>query len=118
MHIRINFKKPGAGMYQMLLTWGQKLQFYRGRARRIPKDDESLFNTVPIKYITSIEVPPQPKEETKMENITFTPDKFKKFKEIYESTEDGKTFMFEGKEILKSYAKYMIRYLEMKFREV
>jgi hypothetical protein len=62
MQVRVNFKKPGAGMYQMILTWGQKLQFYRGRARRIPKDDETVFNTVPIKFITSIELPDKPKD--------------------------------------------------------
>ena len=61
MQVKVNFKKPGAGMYQMFLTWGEKLQFYRGRARRFPKKDkETVFNTVPIKYITSIEISEKP----------------------------------------------------------
>ena len=54
--IRINYKKPGAGMYSLFLQLGERLQVYKGRARRIPKDAESLFNTVPIRYITSIEL--------------------------------------------------------------
>jgi hypothetical protein len=32
------------------------LHVYRGRARRIPKNEETSFNTVPMKYITSIEL--------------------------------------------------------------
>jgi len=51
----VRFKKPGAGMYVMTLQDNQKLQFVRGRARRIPKDEENIFNTIPIKYITSVQ---------------------------------------------------------------
>ena len=54
--IRINFKRPNAGMYQLYLQLGEKLQVYRGRARRVPKNEESLFNTVPLRFITSIEL--------------------------------------------------------------
>lgn len=43
-------------MYSMFLNLGEKLQFYRGRARRIPPDPDNVFNSVPVKYITSIEV--------------------------------------------------------------
>jgi hypothetical protein len=63
----VRFKKPGAGMYQLFLKWGEKLQFGYGRARRIPKDKESVFNTIPIKFITSIEVSQKP-DEIKLEN--------------------------------------------------
>ena len=56
MEVKINFKKPGIGMGSMLLRLGEKVQFYRGRARRIPKDEETTFNTIPIRYITSIEI--------------------------------------------------------------
>ena len=101
-------------MYQMILGWGQKLQFYRGRARRIPKDSETVFNTVPIKYITSIEVPEKPKEEIPM---LFTPEKLVEFKKLYEQTNSGETFMFYDREVLKEYAKYIIEYLEPKLNK-
>jgi hypothetical protein len=52
-----------------------------------------------------------------MDYIEFTPEKLKAFKKLYEGTEAGKTFMFEGKEVLKEYAKYVIEYLEPKFKE-
>ena len=113
MQVKINFKKPGVGMGSMFLKIGEKLQFYRGRARRLPKDPETVFNTVPVKHITSIEVQDEPKQDL----ISFTPEKLVVFKKLYEATEDGKTFMFEGREVLKEYAKYMIEYLEPKLAE-
>ena len=56
MQVKVNFKKAGVGMGHILLQIGDRLQFIKGRARRIPKDEETSFNTVPVKYITSIEV--------------------------------------------------------------
>lgn len=50
-----------------------------------------------------------------MEYIQFTPEKFKAFKKLYEKTAANQTFMFEGREVLKEYAKYVIEYLELKF---
>lgn len=50
-----------------------------------------------------------------MDYIQFTPEKLKEFKKLYERTEKGATFVFEGKEVLKEYAKYVIEYLEGKF---
>jgi len=38
---------------------------------------------------------------------------FEELKRLYNNCK-GETFMFKGKEILKSYAKYMIEYLEEK----
>ena len=55
------------------------------------------------------------KQESKVEtqSITFTESKFKKFKRIYkESEKEGKkSFLFEDKKILVTYAKYLIEYL-------
>lgn len=48
--------------------------------------------------------------------ITFTQAKLKAFKALYEKTPPRQTFMFEGREILKEYAKYVIEYLETQFK--
>lgn len=46
-------------------------------------------------------------------SIAFTEDKFKKFKKAYKEADKQSqlSFMFEDKEILVTYAKYMIEYL-------
>jgi hypothetical protein len=49
--------------------------------------------------------------------ISFTKEKVEEFKKAYASTLDGGTFMFEGKLVLKDYARYVIEYLEGKFKE-
>jgi hypothetical protein len=49
--------------------------------------------------------------------ITFTPEKLKAFKALYETTQPKKTFMFEGREVLKEYAKYVIEHLETQFKK-
>ena len=48
------------------------------------------------------------------QSINFDKPKFEKFKKVYaKAIEDGKTkFVFEGKDILVTYAKYMIEYLD------
>jgi hypothetical protein len=56
MQVRVNFKKPGSGVCSIFLNWGEKLKFYRGKAHRVPKDPENVFNVAPIKWITSIEI--------------------------------------------------------------
>lgn len=43
--------------------------------------------------------------------ITWTPTKLDKLKKIYNQTK-GDTFEFEGEQLLKAYAKYLIEYLE------
>ena len=48
------------------------------------------------------------------DTITFTPESFLKFKRAYEECPDEGTFIFEGREVLKGYAKYMIQYVESK----
>jgi hypothetical protein len=50
-----------------------------------------------------------------MNTISFTPEKLKQLKRMYDECE-GESFMFEGHEVLKAYAKYMIEYLENQFR--
>jgi hypothetical protein len=53
----------------------------------------------------------------KMENIIFDINKFKRFRKFYNKAviENRDTFLFEEKEILTTYAKYMIEYLNKKF---
>ena len=51
-----------------------------------------------------------------METISFTKKSFKKFKAVYETVGEGEVFLFEGKEFLKEYAKYVIEYLENCFK--
>lgn len=50
-------------------------------------------------------------------SITFTEDKYKKFKNIFEESEkDGKSsFYFENKEILVTYARYVLEYLSQTY---
>jgi hypothetical protein len=48
-----------------------------------------------------------------MDTIQFDRRKLRAFKRIYNDTADGGVFIFEGKEVLKSYAKYLIEYVEM-----
>lgn len=44
--------------------------------------------------------------------INWTPEKLAKLKLLYAECEDGGVFQFEGHDILKSYAKYLIEYLD------
>lgn len=55
-----------------------------------------------------------------MDYINFTPELFRKLKKEYKKANDKKieVFLFEGKEILVSYAKYLIEYLETKFKGI
>lgn len=50
---------------------------------------------------------PQPDD-----TISVTKEDIPKLKKLYEDTPDGGTFLFQGKEVLKEYAKYLIEYLE------
>lgn len=48
-------------------------------------------------------------------SIVFTPEKLRRFKKAYaECTTES--FVFEGHEFLKAYARYLIQYLEQKFK--
>lgn len=47
-------------------------------------------------------------------SISWTPEKLQKFKAAYDAA-GGDTFTFEGNEFVKSYAKYLIEYLEGQF---
>lgn len=53
-----------------------------------------------------------------MEHLNFTPELFRKFKGEYKKAQDeGKEmFIFKEHEILTAYAKYLIQYLETKFK--
>jgi len=47
--------------------------------------------------------------------ITWTPNKLKRFKKAYNAYEED-TFMFDGNEFVKGYAKCLIEYLEGRLR--
>lgn len=49
-----------------------------------------------------------------MPPVTFTKDSFKRLKKAYDDCA-GETFVFDGNVYLKSYAKYLIEYLDMQF---
>ena len=44
--------------------------------------------------------------------LKMSPENIKIFKRKYKSCKDGGTFFFEGREVLKDYAKYIIEYLD------
>jgi len=46
--------------------------------------------------------------------MQFTPKKLAELKKAYNNCTE-KTFVFDGQEILKAYAKYMIEFLERQF---
>jgi hypothetical protein len=48
--------------------------------------------------------------------VSFTPYRLKRFKKAYSECKAG-TFMFEGNEYLKEYAKYVIQYLDIMFEK-
>lgn len=52
-------------------------------------------------------------EKIETPSIAFTEDKYKKFKKAYKEAEKNNqlSFMFEDKEVLVTYAKYLIEYL-------
>ena len=47
--------------------------------------------------------------------MNFDKSKLKKLKKLYNDS-PGDTFVFEGKEVFKGYAKYLIEYLEKNFK--
>jgi hypothetical protein len=51
-----------------------------------------------------------------MDYIAFTPGKLARFKRAYEACPEGGVFIFEGREVLKAYAKYVIEYVEAQLR--
>lgn len=62
MKLQVTFKKPGLGFYRTLISPGETLRFSHGRARRQPADEENMFNSIPVKYITSIKLVDVPAE--------------------------------------------------------
>jgi hypothetical protein len=55
-----------------------------------------------------------------MKEINFTPHLFRKLKTAYRNAirQGQDVFIFEGNEILTQYAKYLIEYLQTKFKNV
>lgn len=51
------------------------------------------------------------------EHIVFDKESFTEFKKKYEECPDGSTFIFQGKELYKAFAKYIIEYAEQKIVE-
>ncbi len=56
--------------------------------------------------------------DTMTKSINFTPVKYALLKEAYKEAKHNnkEMFVFEGHDILVSYAKYMIEYLGMKYK--
>ena len=49
------------------------------------------------------------------EMVSFEATSLPALKEAYEKCAPGEVFIFEGHELLKEYARYLIEYLEMQF---
>ena len=47
--------------------------------------------------------------------MNFTAESIPALRSAYEKCAPGEVFMFEGHELLKEYARYLIEYLEMQF---
>lgn len=49
--------------------------------------------------------------------MTFTPDKVKALRKAYAMAveTEAESFIFDGRELLTSYAKYLLEYLDMQF---
>lgn len=56
MKLQISFREPGKGFCKVILSKDEIIRFSCGKARRIPAKKESIFNSIPIKYITSIKI--------------------------------------------------------------
>ena len=55
--------------------------------------------------------------DEKQEYITWTPSKLREFKKVYKAFKDHKaSFKFEGNEYYPGYAKYLIEFLEGRFK--
>ena len=52
-----------------------------------------------------------------MDNLQFNPEEYTKFKKLYEKAVKDKTemFVFQDKEILTAYAKYVLEYISPRF---
>jgi hypothetical protein len=48
--------------------------------------------------------------------INVNRDDLKELKLLYKKSKPGQIFLFKGKEVLREYAKYMIKYLEGQFK--
>ena len=62
MKLKISFKEPKRGMYTMYVSPNELVQFSRGKAKRMPPDKKAMFNSIPIKYITSIKFIDKPSQ--------------------------------------------------------
>jgi len=51
-----------------------------------------------------------------VDTVNINRDDLKKLKRLYKKAKPGEVFLFKDHEILKEYAKYMIEYLESKFK--
>ena len=47
-----------------------------------------------------------------MDTINLTEESLKELRRLYGKAKPGEVFLFQGKEILKEYAKYVIQYAE------
>lgn len=56
MQIQLSFVHPRSGQSKMLISEKERIQISRGKAIRVPADKESLLNSIPVKYLTSIKI--------------------------------------------------------------
>jgi hypothetical protein len=55
-------------------------------------------------------------EEAEQDSLVFNEERAKEFKQYYEYARDDKvvSFIYDGREVLTSYAKYLVQYLELR----
>lgn len=56
-------------------------------------------------------------EEEDIMQVSFNKEQLKRFKREFNKAKPNSTFIFEGNEYLKEYAKYVIEYLESRFKK-
>lgn len=48
------------------------------------------------------------------ETLTITPEKLEELQHLYDKAKPGEVFKFQGKAVLREYAKYLIEFAEMR----
>lgn len=63
MALQIIMKKPKRGTYKVLLSENEKFIVRNGKLRRLPVDKEGLFNSIPLRSITSMKFVESPRSK-------------------------------------------------------
>jgi len=56
MKLLVTFRQPSKGFFKMYISTKEIIRFINGKARREPASRNTITNSVPIKYITSIKM--------------------------------------------------------------